>query len=66
MKAQLTEVHGVCVEYGQADKLLGDLGPSGDEESEKVSALEYRPPTNLLVHFGSHALDSNSGGHDFL
>lgn len=61
-----TEVDSVCVEHRQADKLLNNLRPSGDEESQEVSALENSPLTKLPVFLGKLAFHLNSGYHDIL
>jgi hypothetical protein len=62
----LTEVDGICVEHGQTDKLLNNLRPSGDDESEEVSALENSPLPKFFVFFRKLSFHFNSGGHNFL
>jgi hypothetical protein len=62
----LTEIYSVGIEHSQADKLLGDLRPSGDDESEEVSALEDGPGPNLRVDLSSLAFYHNGGGHNLL
>lgn len=39
----LTEVGGKSVEYSQAHKLLHNLGPCSDEESEEIWPFEHSP-----------------------
>lgn len=45
----LTEIDSVGIEHRQPYKLLGNLWPSRDEESEKIPALKDGPHPNLLI-----------------
>lgn len=62
----LTEVCRVCVEDGQAHKLLCNLGPASNQETEQVAPLEDGPLPQLVVDFSLVALGGNSGTHYFL
>lgn len=62
----LTKVGSVSIEYGQTDKLLGDLGPGGDNKPNEIPAAEYGQRPILRVLFSKMTLLSNSSGHDIL
>jgi hypothetical protein len=66
LRRSLTEVGSVSIEYGQTDKLLGDLGPGGDNKPNEVPAAEYGQHPVLKVLLSKMALLGNSGGHDIL
>ena len=62
----LTEVSSVRVEHGQANKLLGNLWPAGNDESDQVTALENGPGPFLGALLSENALLRDGHGHDFL
>lgn len=39
----LTKICGVSIEYTQADELLGNLGPRGNDEPYEITALKDGP-----------------------
>lgn len=62
----LTKVCSVSVKHGQADKLLGDLGPSSNEETKAIAALKDSPGSFFAVTLCEDTLLCNSGSHNFL
>ena len=62
----LTEVGCISVEYGQTNKLLYNLRPGCDEESNKVAALEQGPSAELFVLFCDHTFVSYCRAHHVL
>lgn len=62
----LTEVSSVRVEYRQANKLLDNLWPTRNYESDQVTTLKNGPGPFLRVLRCENALLRDSHGHDIL
>jgi hypothetical protein len=63
---RLTEVSGVRVEHGQANKLLYNLWPTRNNESNQVATLENSPYSFVRVLLCKNALLRDGCSHDFL
>lgn len=65
-RERLTEIRGKCVEDAQTNKLLGDLGPSRNEESDEVTPLENGPEPLLGISFRDDTLRLDGRSHNTL
>lgn len=63
---QHTKIGRIRVEHAQTDELLGDLGPRGNDETEKVLALEDSKETDLAILLSNNAFMFNGLNHDIL
>jgi hypothetical protein len=63
---RLTKVSGVRVEHGQANKLLYNLWPTSNNESNQVATLEDSPYSIVRVLLCENALLRDGCSHDFL
>lgn len=66
MCGQLTEVSSVRVEHGEANKLLYNLWPASNNETNQITAPENGPCSLFRVLLCKDTLLSDGCSHDFL